>query len=325
MLKSAESKVSIIIPTFNSLKYIHETIESVLKQTYANIEIIIIDDGSTDGSWDYLKSLRIEHLLVVKNEGSGACAARNHGYKLSCGNYIQFLDSDDLLSPDKIEKQVALLDQNLDYIAVCSTKHFYDLPENGKITDTDFMFSTDQPSQFLLNLYGANGRFEMVQTSAWLTPRNVIDKAGIWNASLTKDQDGEFFCRVVMASKGVVYVPNVLNYYRKHVKGSNIANQVQRQQIESQLQAVNLKALVLSPQSDTSAYKSAMALQYKFIAINAYPQFKDISSAAMKISDSLGGSSYLPILGGRLIEFLKFTFGWKLAKSVKIWVNSNFF
>lgn len=316
-----KSKVSVIIPSFNSRDHIAETLKSVCSQSYSNIEMIVIDDGSTDGSFDYLNNLKIPNLIVKTNRSKGACAARNYGYKLSSGDYIQYLDADDLLSKDKIEKQVLLLKPNPEHIAVCSTKHFYDIPENGTISDEPFMFSTCTPSDFLLNLYGANDAFEMVQTSAWLTPRVLIENAGPWDESLSKDQDGEFFCRVVMGSRGICYEPNVINYYRKHINGTNISGQRQRTHIESQLKALNSKANQLASLSHTEAYQKAMSLQYKFLAINAYPQFKDVSKAAIDISESLGGSDYVPVLGGRLIEFLKVTFGWKLAKFISFWMH----
>jgi glycosyltransferase involved in cell wall biosynthesis len=316
-----QPKVSVVIPCFNSIQFIDETLNSVVKQTYPNIEIIVIDDGSTDGTLEYLQSIYGDKITVKKNSGKGACVARNFGYKISTGDIIQFLDADDLLSIDKIEKQVAFLVQKPNHISVCSTKHFNESPENGRVTDRDFMFSTNQPAEFLLNLYGAKGAFEMVQTSAWLTPRTRIEKAGLWDESLTKDQDGEFFCRVVMASEGVEYEPNVLNYYRKHPMGSNIANQNQRKHLQSQMDALNSKATVLKPFATTDAYQNAMALQYKFLAINAFPKHKDISEKAINISRSFGGSDYLPVLGGPIIELLKSKLGWKFAKSVHNWMH----
>lgn len=317
--------VSVIIPLFNSKIHLVQTVQSVLDQTYEDIEIIIIDDHSTDGSFELAKNIKSEKVILHKNSGKGACAARNFGYQLSSGNYIQFLDADDLLSIDKIEKQMVLLKEHPNHIAVCSTQHFSDDPKRGKITDKNFMFSTDKPSKFLLNLYGAKGDFEMVQTSAWLTPRKLIEKAGLWDENLSKDQDGEFFCRVVMASEGVLYEPNVINYYRKHTFGQNIANQRQLIHLQSQLNALNSKAKQLQSEKDSEDYKNAMALQYKFLAINAYPQFKDISEKAMKISNSYGGSDYVPVLGGRIIELLKITLGWKVAKSLGEEVHNNKF
>ena len=98
-------KVSILIPLYNSENYIEETIQSCLNQTYENIEIIIVDDGSTDKSLQIAKSFESGKLKVYSQPNSGACKARNLAFEKSIGDYIQYLDADDLLSENKIENQ----------------------------------------------------------------------------------------------------------------------------------------------------------------------------------------------------------------------------
>jgi glycosyltransferase involved in cell wall biosynthesis len=316
------NKVSVIIPIYNAMPFLKETLASLNKQSYQNLEIIAIDDGSTDGSLEYLKSLDLTNLIINNNVGKGACAARNYGLELATGVYIQYLDADDLLSKDKIEQQVEVLKNKLSYIAVCHTKHFFGSIDDGKITDTDFLYSTDKPKDFLLNLYGADGiHHNMVQTSAWLTPKVLIENAGPWDETLSKDQDGEFFCRVVSRAEGVIYTPKVLNYYRKHIKGGNIANQKQKKHLQSQLYAVLSKSQQFEGLESTAPYKKAFALQYKILAINAYPEFKELSQKALKQSDNFGGSKFLPVLGGKIIEFIKHVFGWKVAKYLSYWIH----
>ena len=315
-------KVSVIIPCYNSMPFLKETLTSVFNQTYQNIEVIVIDDGSTDGSFEYVEGLHQAHLWIKRNKGKGACAARNYGFELSRGDYIQFLDADDLMDADKIEKQVRLLEKYPNRLAVCSTSHFYDQPEDGKVVDTPFMFSTDHPHEFLLKLYGSDGQnHNMVQTSAWLTPRSVIEKAGLWDETIAKNQDGEFFCRVAMCSHGIRYAENTLNYYRKHPKGQNIGNLGTRKHRESELKVAQLREEQLKDFKDTDEYKKAFALQYHLIAINAYPKYKDISKKASERVKALGGTNFLPVLGGKIIETIKHTLGWRAAKQVWYWLH----
>ena len=316
-----QPKVSIIIPCYNSIMFLQETLDSVYQQSYSNIEIIIIDDNSTDGSYEFLEMVERPNFRTVKNIRKGACAARNYGFELSTGDYIQFLDADDILSTDKIEAQVKALEAHKNSIAVCNTKHFYNSINEGKISDQDYLFTTKDTESFLLNLYGANGRPNMVQTSAWLTPRTLIELAGSWDENLSKDQDGEFFCRVVLKANQVIYVPKIINYYRKHVLGQNIANQKQRIHLESQLKALDSKYNQLKSLKDTEDFRAAFSLQYKWMAVDAYPEFKDLSKKAFKNSETLGGNSYLPVLGGRIIETTKSLFGWRMAKSLSYWVH----
>ena len=97
--------VSIITPCHNSEAYIRDTIESVFQQTYKNIEYIIIDDGSNDGSWQIIKSYG-NKIKAYKTKNLGACHARNFGYKKAIGDYLLFLDSDDIISKDMIKELV---------------------------------------------------------------------------------------------------------------------------------------------------------------------------------------------------------------------------
>ena len=116
--------VSVVIPAYNSARFIHETLESVRQQTWPALEVFIIDDGSSDDTVSIARSFGLEWFHVVEQKNSGACVARNRGLDLSKGKYIQFLDADDVLSPDKIEKQVGMLEKNPGYLGVSPTVHF---------------------------------------------------------------------------------------------------------------------------------------------------------------------------------------------------------
>ena len=306
--------VSVIIPVYNAERFLKETLTSVLGQTYSNIEVIIIDDGSWDGSYELALKYQANNIIVRKNRSKGACAARNYGFELSSGSYIQYLDADDLLSSNKIELQVNRLKKKPDYIAVCNTFQFKDKHTNGSITDSEYLYSTNNPVSFLLKLYGSEGVPNMVQTSAWLSPRSIIENIGSWDEKLLKDQDGEFFCRAVLASKGIEYVPFAINYYRKHRTGKNVAALKQKEHLYSQLKALESKERQLLQRTNSEMFRRAMALQFKWLAINAWPQYREISKFAIIKSEFYGGSNYIPVLGGKAVEQIKAIMGWRIAK-----------
>lgn len=108
MIKNETIKISIIVPVYNGEKYIQECIDSLLKQTYNNIEIIIIDDGSTDSTNTILKKYEEceSRVVVIRQENQGTSAARNAGLKVAQGEFVTFVDSDDYLLPDCIERIV---------------------------------------------------------------------------------------------------------------------------------------------------------------------------------------------------------------------------
>ncbi len=135
MVNENKSLVSIIIPTYNNANTICRAVDSCINQTYKNIEIIVIDDGSTDNTKDvlskYNKDVRLKYLYQENQERS---AARNHGLDVARGEYIQFLDSDDEIYPTKIEKQANFLDANPEYFLVyCGVEYKNEL---GQITHT---------------------------------------------------------------------------------------------------------------------------------------------------------------------------------------------
>ena len=142
------------------------------------------------------RALHARGVQVVDQPNQGASAARNHGLRLARGDFIQFLDADDLLSPAKIERQLALLAQRpAGTVASCAWGRFRGDPAEARFTDTA-VFHDFAPLDFLV-LAGESGL--MMHPSAWLVPRAVAERAGPWNETLTLNDDGEYFCRVLLA------------------------------------------------------------------------------------------------------------------------------
>src|SRR5207302_3617886 len=103
--------VSILIPAYNAERWIAETIRSALAQTWPNKEIIIVDDGSTDDTVGIVREFASDGVKLIRQRNQGAAAARNRAFRQSRGNYIQWLDADDLLGPDKIARQMEMAEQ----------------------------------------------------------------------------------------------------------------------------------------------------------------------------------------------------------------------
>jgi glycosyltransferase involved in cell wall biosynthesis len=312
--------VTVIMPAYNAGKFIRETLDSVIRQTWPCLEVFVIDDGSSDNTPDLAREYESGFLRVIEQKNSGACVARNKGLELSTGKYIQFLDADDVLSPDKIESQVKILEKYPEYIGVCPTVHFMNGEDYLSMKPRDesyWIHDTDDPADFLLRLYGGDGERWMVQTSAWLTPSTITRAIGPWNESLLLDQDGEYFARAVLASKGI-RTSGGINYYRRFSMGGNIsakANKVEN--LRSALLALELKAEYLGAHTRSERFQQAMATLYQEIAINAYPQFPDlVAECEVKVIKS-GKKPDIPVLGGKIIELTKRLFGWKAAKLLR--------
>ncbi|MFC4769940.1 glycosyltransferase [Effusibacillus consociatus] len=131
-----EPKVSVIIPTYNQVDFVHETINSVLNQTYSNIEIIITDDGSTDGTQKVLQKYGSQHpdkiKLVMSDKNTGIASNFNRGLNVVSGDFIAWLGGDDLMFSEKIEKQVELLKSRPDAVGCCHDAEVFE-SDSGKI------------------------------------------------------------------------------------------------------------------------------------------------------------------------------------------------
>lgn len=240
-MSSSSPLVSIIIPTFNREDLILETLDSVLAQTYQNWECLVIDDGSTD------RTARLEDELVRKDPRfqyhlrpalypKGACCARNYGFSLSKGEYIQWLDDDDLLAPAKLELQVKALensDKNL--VATCAWDLFWpgkelalkDILEGKEITDCKGFFSQMAKTR------------SFIPPLAYLTPKKIAILAGGWNTKLKINQDAEYFTRVILASKAIKNVENCYVLYRSH-EGKRISSQKNSERLQSLIYSLRL-------------------------------------------------------------------------------------
>ncbi len=122
--------VSVIIPGYNAASYIGDTLYSVRRQTWPNLEVIVVDDGSTDNTAQIVDAVEGLDITLVRQPNRGQTAALNAGLTHATGDFVQYLDADDLIDPEKIEMQMARLADASDCIASARWGRFYDRPEN---------------------------------------------------------------------------------------------------------------------------------------------------------------------------------------------------
>lgn len=279
--------VSILIPSFNSEEYLANTLNSCLNQSYKNIEIIVVDDGSTDNSlaiaYEYVK--KYSSIKVYFQKNIGAPSARNFAFENSNGEYIQYLDADDILDQEKIAMQIKKL-KNEDEKSVIfgSCKMFETSIEESTPYLTSVCMNYDDPQKFLLDLWGSA---TMVLPHSWLVPRSIIKKVGSWNEQLLKNQDGVFFAKVVHQSSKVIFAEDSLVYYRTH----NL-NSVSRKK-SSQSEASRLKSFLeyerlFVGKLEHDEVKRALAVVYSYFIFDNYPNNFTLVDHAQKKIESFG-------------------------------------
>ena len=211
------SLVSIIIPTYNRVDLIGETLDSVIAQTYTNWECIVVDDGSTDYTEELLeyyceRDNRIKYVLRPKNLKKGANSCRNYGFQISNGDFINWFDDDDLMHPDKLKIQKSILEIKSCNFIICQSLVF-----EGKLENVLGLRHEKIQSLSPLEDY-------IQQKIVWLTQspmfkRKFLEELGeLFNVHLQAAQEWEFFCRVLSESP-IYCISNVpLVYLRKHEK-----------------------------------------------------------------------------------------------------------
>lgn len=204
--------VSIIIPAYNAARWMGETIQSALNQTWPHKEIIIVDDGSTDNTLAVAKGYETKFVKVVTQPNSGVSAARNKGLTLAQGSYIQWLDADDLMAPDKISRQLQSVEYGLESRTLLSSSFgvFYMCSKRVRVTPT-ILWQDLAPVEWMINKfsYGA-----WMGLNTWLVSRKLTALAGPWNEQLVRDNDGEYIGRVVMRGEKIQFVPEAMSYCR---------------------------------------------------------------------------------------------------------------
>lgn len=314
-----EPLVSIIIPVYNAEKYLAETITSALAQTWPNIEVIVIDDGSVDNSLAIAKKFKADNVRIFSQENKGASAARNLGLKEAKGKYIQFLDADDMISQDKIAAQVETLEKEPGKIAACSIAMFtdgnYHIDSSLSQRDEPFIYSTNDVVDFLIDLYGGyKTRGSMIGIHSWLVPADIIQKSGPWNERLTVDDDGEFFCRVVLNSAGIVKTGG-LCYYRRFVADKkNLSARIDSKSLQSMADSFHLKKKYLLERTDAHAAYFALYKQTLNLAIRTYIFYPELSRQMSSELKEFPYYDYHPIIGGKFLNLIARAFGWRVAR-----------
>ena len=201
-----------MIPAYNAETWIADTLQSAIAQTWLHKEIIVVDDGSTDGTLAVAREFESDGVQVVTQPNQGAAAARNTASSLSRGDYIQWLDADDLLSPDKVTHQMQAAEETRDRRTLFSSPwaFFRYRPAKATFIPTP-LWSDRDPTEWLTSKWEGNWH---MQTATWLVSKELTEAAGPWDMRLLGDDDGEYFSRVINASNGIRFVPQSRVYYR---------------------------------------------------------------------------------------------------------------
>lgn len=305
-------KISIIIPAYNAAAFLAETIGSVIRQTWKNKELIIIDDASIDETYLIAKAHECEWIQVFKleqNKGQSYCS--NLGLGKSSGEVIKFLDADDLISDSYLAEMMDnYQDDSSMYFSHCinfeekagqKTFYSYDIED----------WSSMLPIAFLLGKMS-----NMRQGGRWLIPRKIIEIGGGWNEELSLINDYEYFNRLCLHSSKIWYCKTAILYYRR-VSGS-LSSQTTENAYLSAYKSITLSGELLLSYENSKMTNVHIANAYQGLLYSIYPKYPKITSLIESKIKSLGGATLDPYFGGKIINVVAKILGWKFAKHVQM-------
>ena len=309
--------VSILIPAFNAGEWIADSVRSAIAQTWENTEIIVVDDGSTDQTLAIARKFEADGVRVVTQKNQGAAAARNKAFSLSRGEYIQWLDADDCLAPDKISRQLEVLAECPSSRTLLSGPFGRFMYRRYRATFTPTTLWCDlTPVEWLLHKMRDN---VFMQTATWLISRELTEAAGPWNTMLLGDDDGEYFCRVLLTSNGVRFVPDAKVYYRTPWFTSLGYIRRSDKKIEAHWRSMKLHIAHLRSLEDSERVRAACLEYLQTNFIHFYPERSGILIEAEQMARDLGGKLAVPRLTWKYRP-IRMLFGWRLTKYLQQWL-----
>jgi glycosyltransferase involved in cell wall biosynthesis len=308
--------VSILVPAYNAQDYLADTLRSAVAQTWPRKEIIIVDDGSTDQTLAVARQFASADVRIVTKKNQGAAAARNTAFSLSQGDYIQWLDADDLIAPDKIARQVEALDRCPSRRILLSSAwgRFIYRANRARFVPTS-LWCNLSPAEWMIRQMEDN---VYMQTATWLVSRELTEAAGPWDTRLLGDDDGEYFCRVLLASEGTHFVPESKVYYRL-APGSLSYIGFSDRRCEAQWISMKLHIQYVRSLEDSPRARAACVTYVQNWMTSFYPERMDIFRQAEEMARSLGGQLRIPPLSWKY-SWIDAAFGRHVARRAQVYL-----
>lgn len=220
--------VSVVMPVYNVENYIKESIDSILSQTYPNLEFIIINDGSIDNTASIIKSIRDNRIIFIDHsEKKGNYARRNEGCKLAKGKYICVMDGDDVAMPERIEKQIEIMENDSLLLAHGTAFVF----SNGNTCHKPYSYNLIKVMLLFNNVF---------LHPSLIIRKEVMESIGFYNEKYLYASDYDLICKIALKGK-VINIPDVFMKYRVHEKQISSAHHVKQAEYASQIRLDYLK------------------------------------------------------------------------------------
>lgn len=301
--------ISVLIPCFNAERYVEDSLESVLSQTYKRIEVIVVDDGSADKSCEIVGGFRDRGVRLIRQESAGAAAARNRAFKASSGDFVMFLDADDVIGERHLAALIDRCQNSQRCVSMSQWDRFYTVRDEAEFPVRQSYHDDDGVSWLVSEFARARG---MTQAGMFLIPRVLMDEFGLWNETCSFRDDFEFFFRIISKSQGVRFAPEARLYYR-----SGVPNSLSRRR-DANAVCGAFAGLVLGTEhlieaEDSARTRRVCANILQDFIYEYYPAYSSLRERARRKVEALGGADVEPD-GPPGFQKLRGLLSWRIAR-----------
>lgn len=259
---------------------------------------------------------RIKYYCQINK---GQCAASNFGLSQAKGNFIKFFDADDIMNTTHIEAQYEKIKNSRSNIASCRWGRFYNEDFNSTKFVTESVWKDLTSINWLKTSLGQ--RHDMMGAWLWLIPKEILEKAGGWDESLSLNNDFEFSVRLLLASENVLFAENAIVYYRSGLPNT-LSKSASVEKYEAAYNANLLGCQHLLSIDNSKSMQTFCANRFQDWVFAIYPNHLEIVKK-FEQQIKIWGGSHIQIEGGKALIFLTKIFGWKRAKKIKSFLNKR--
>jgi len=309
--------ISVVIPVHNAEKTLQTTLDSVFAQEGVDLEVIAVDDASADGTAPLLAQAaandpRLRVLTLDANRGQSA--ALNRGIAAATGDFVKFLDADDLLSPGHLAVQAASLEGTERHLSACRWASFRDSIKGAEPRNEHTARDYTSSREWILDSMEHDEG--MMPGWRWLIPRAVLDDVRGWNERLSLNNDFEFSIRLLDHADGIRFAPEAILYYRQGIAGT-LSKRFSRTAAESAWLTTRLGCDRILAWGDTPRSRRLCADRMQDWLFRLYPEHPDLAAEADQAIARLGGSER-KLQGGRVLRMLSPILNWKQIRKLQV-------
>ena len=306
--------ISVLIPCYNAARWLGDTLQSLVDQHYDALQVIVVDDGSSDDSSAIVASWqsRFRDLQLIRQKNRGKTAALNVALAQARGDYVQYLDADDVLMPGKLHAQLARLQGHPDCVAMAAWGRFHDVPANTRFDAAD-TWQDLAPVDWLVADWADGGG--MMFPAMWLAPMGLIRAIGPWREDLSLLDDMEYFSRLLLMSTAVLFCPEAKVGYRSGISGS-LSGLKSRAAFLSGYQVLLVVECRLLAREDSDRTRRILSVLWQRFAHGCYAFFRDLAEESLARAERLHFVVVIPA-GGRLFHRIAAVIGWRLTSRMQ--------